>query len=79
MATKHGSVYKPDVEEIESTVEPGLRDRLKAHWLAWVAAISSALILGLVLVSPQMQQGGFYEGIFAIALVLSVLRGLGKI
>lgn len=79
MSTKHGSVYEPDVEEIEPADEPGLRDRLRAHWLAWVSALFSALILGIVLVSPQMQQGGFYEGIFVIALVLSVLRGFGKI
>lgn len=79
MATKHGTLYEPDVEEIEPEVEPGLRARLQAHWLAWVTALFSAIILGIVLVSPQMQQGGFYEGLFAIVLVLSVLRGFGKI
>lgn len=79
MVTKHGSVHEAPVEKIEPVAPTGIVGHMKAHRLAWVSALFWTLLLGVVLVSPQMQQGGFYEGLFALVLVLSVLRGFGKI
>lgn len=79
MATNHGSVHEAPVEKTEPVAPTGIVGHVKAHRLAWVSALFWVLLLVVVLVSPQMQQGGFYEGLFALALILSVLRGLGKI
>lgn len=80
MATsKTQTAVEAEIEEFDPEIAPGLGARIRAHRLAWAAALVSTALFLLVLVSPQMQQGGFYEGLFGIAAILSILRGLGKI